>query len=152
MLPGAGKETWNAIVNEENQEHLVESNAILLDVLRVTKWEPSASNVDVTWAPVAAVLFSSMGSRDCLACVWLKRRKEPRLPLLRDWQMDIICIPSSSALQKQEEASADFVRRDSWLSARRYSMKTLNPVEKKSSVQSKAISVDVQDTSKLSTP
>ena len=34
MLPGAGKETWNASVNEENQEHLIESNAILLDVLR----------------------------------------------------------------------------------------------------------------------
>ena len=34
MLPGAGKETWQADVNGEAHEHLVESNAILLDVLR----------------------------------------------------------------------------------------------------------------------
>ena len=90
-----------------------------------------------------------MENRDYPAYVWPKRRKEPRLPLLRDWQMDIICIPFSSALQKQEEANADFVRRDSWLLAQRCSMKTLNLVEKKSSVPSKAISVDVPGTSKL---
>ena len=34
MLPGAGKENWQANVNGEAQEHLIESNAILLDVLR----------------------------------------------------------------------------------------------------------------------
>ena len=34
MLPGAGKDVWDANVNGEEHEHLVESNAILLDVLR----------------------------------------------------------------------------------------------------------------------
>jgi len=34
MLPGAGKETWQANVNGEANEHLIDSNAILLDVLR----------------------------------------------------------------------------------------------------------------------
>ena len=34
MLPGSGKEVWQANVNGEENEHLVESNSILLDVLR----------------------------------------------------------------------------------------------------------------------
>jgi carbon-monoxide dehydrogenase small subunit len=34
MLPGAGRAPWQAVVNGAAQEHLVESNAILLDVLR----------------------------------------------------------------------------------------------------------------------
>ena len=34
MLPGAGKETWQANVNGEAHEQLVDCNAILLDVLR----------------------------------------------------------------------------------------------------------------------
>ena len=81
----------------------------------VTKLVLSVSNADVIWAPVAAAQYSSTENRDYPAYVWLKRCKEPRLPLLRDWQMDIICIPFSSALQKQEEVSADFAHRVSWL-------------------------------------